>query len=210
MKTILLILLMVCCSLGSSCQTYKKTRKMLEYIPKEFNKVELGFNQSEENACTPQLPESLTAKSQIMINMPKKIICKDLANLIIPLCGMSEISQRRGLKYAHLKPVINVRKIGEETWYQGKIVDLKSRSPLKQPDYYEKEKRRQQRIAEAQKYSDDELDDQDGIYFGTVFNVDIVPYFNEISFQEGVYEIYLSKSGLESNRVRVEIILTNK
>ena len=181
---------------------------MVEFIPKKFNKVELGFNQSEENACTPQFPKSLTAKSQIMINMPKKIICKDLDSLIIPLCGMSEISQRRGLKYANSPDnVIHLRKIGEETWYQGKIVNLKPRSPLKPPYNQEKEERRQQRIVEAQKYSDEELDEQDGIYIGEVINVDIVPYFNEISFQEGVYEIYLVTSGLESNRVKVEIVL---
>jgi hypothetical protein len=118
------------------------------------------------------------------------------------------IRERRGLKYAHLStPTIHVRKMGEETWYSGEIVEIYS-GTLEHPDlphnYYEEEAKRQQRIKEAQKYTDEELDENIGQSSGSAININIVNLVN-ISFEQGIYEIYVSMFGLESNRVKVEI-----
>ena len=181
---------------------------MIEYIPKEFHDVKLGFYENKENICTPYFPGACSKiKNQIAINVPQKIICNKI-DLIIPLCGVYMIPERRGLKYADLStPIIHIRKIGEETWFQGEIVDLflENTNPYIPPDYYIEEEKRQQRIKDAQKYSDDELIEKEGLSFGKAINVNLAEYIN-LSFQEGIYEVYVSKSGLESNHVKVEII----
>jgi hypothetical protein len=66
------------------------------------------------------------------------------------------------------------------------------------------EKERQQRIEEAQKYSNAELDE--GQASGNFFNLNLMDYV-VMPFESGIYEIYLSFSGLESNRVKVEIVI---
>jgi hypothetical protein len=196
-----------------SCQTKKNITKMdtIEFIPQEFHSVELGLYKSGENICTPYYPDfsSKIPINQLVINIPQKIICHSDSNtLVIPLCGAYVITERRGLKYAHLStPIIHVRKVGEETWYSGELVDpnLRNEYPDLPPNYYEEEAKRQQRIKEAQKYTDAELDENVGQSHGSAININIVDFVN-ISFEEGAYEVYLSKSGLESNRVKVEIV----
>jgi hypothetical protein len=200
---------MACYGLETSCQTIKTTTEMstIEFFPREFQHVVLGHYESGENIFTPNYPDyHLKMRNQIAINMPQKVICSDSNFLVIPLCGAHVITGRRGLKYAHLStPVIHVRKIGEETEYLGDMIDtnLEFEYPDFPPNYAEEEEKRQQEIAEAQNYSDNELDEGKEAY-GSAINVNIVDYLN-MSFQQGIYEIYLSMYGLESNRVRVEI-----
>ena len=199
------------CNANFFCQTNKKEVKMIEYIPKEFHTVKLGFHESSENVCTPYFPQTyLKIDNQIVINVPQKVISNHQDSLMIPLCGVYKISERRGLKYEHLStPIIHVRKIEEETWQTGKIIDQNSGFSSERPESEEEESKRQQAIKEAQKYSDDELNEKTGYAFGKAINVSIVRYVH-IPFEQGIYEVFVSMFGLESNRVQVEIVFNNK
>ena len=184
----------------------------IEYIPKEFHDVKMGVHENNENECTPYFPDSyIKVSNQIAVSVPRKIICKNVDSCpVIPLCGVYRFPERRGLKYANLlTAVIHIRKIQEVTWNSGEIMDKNSRSDSSDPfsPNYDKEyaTKKQQEIANAQKYSDDELEEDGGRFYVGVFNVNIVEYVN-IPFGEGIYEVFVSKSGLESNRTRVEIV----
>lgn len=183
---------------------------MIEYIPKEFHNVKLGFYESEENVCTPHFSDSLSKnRSQIVINVPQKVICNKEDSLVIPLCCVYLFSERRVVKYANSSiTIIYIKKMGEDIVYQGTVIDLnaKNKHPYRPPNYKEQEERRQQEIKAAQKYSDDELDEEDGFYLGENINVDIVKYV-KTSFETGIYEVYVAKSGMESNHVKVEILI---
>jgi hypothetical protein len=118
------------------------------------------------------------------------------------------VSLKRGLKYAHLSAqMLHIRKLGEETVYSGEIEDknMKYEYPDYPPYYEEEEKERQSMIEEAQKYSDEELD-QPEIGGANYINVNLMEYV-DIPFEAGEYEIYLSFSGIESNHTTVEIII---
>ena len=206
---ILFVLIMMYCGLESFCQiTKKKEMNTIEFIPKEFHDVKLGLYECGENICTPRYPNfELKLFNQLFINIPQKVICNACDSVIVPMCGAYVITSRRGLKYNHLStPVIHVRKIEEEIWYSGEIVDtnLQFEYPSLPPNYHKEEEKRQQRIKEAQKYSDDELN-EDPDAGGSAINVNIADYI-KIPFEQGIYEVYVSMSGLESNRMRVEII----
>ena len=183
--------------------------KNIEFIPEYFHQVKLGDNQSKENKLTPHYPDfELYLNNKIEINIPQKIILRRPASEftpIIPVCGAYMITRRRGLKYGHLSAkMLHIRKAGEETWHSGEIIPLEEElTPL--PLNNEKwEKERLERIKQAQQYSDDELDD-DLYSSGSAINIDLMESV-DIQLESGVYEIYLSFCGLESNRARVEII----
>jgi len=183
---------------------------MIEYNPKEFHEVKLGYFEQGENSCTPYYPDTWAVKNQVAINSPKTITYIDEDNCTtIPLCGIYMIPERRGLKYAHLStPIIHVKKENEETWQTGEIIDPKKKSNFstERPESEEEEAKRQQAIKDAQKYSDDQLYPKEGSSSGSTFNVNLVEYINML-FEAGIYELYVSMFGLESNRVKVEIII---
>ena len=229
MKTQIIILGIIalmaggCFAQANNTEITDKTINMnsIEFIPKEFHDVKLGFNETSKNPCSPNYPlyASDFLRNAITINVPEKIICNisDSAFFpIIPVCVAYVIGEKRGLKYAHLStPVIHIRKTGEETGFSGEVVEppyqtlddgtIVYKSPDLPPDYYEEEEKRQQRIKEAQKYSDEEIDEKEGQGIGGFLNVNLMEYV-DMPFEPGKYEIYLSFSGLESNRVFVEII----
>ena len=184
--------------------------KNIEFIPEYFHQVKLDDNhQSVRHKLTPYYPDSpsLYFKNKIEINIPQKIILRRPASEftpIIPVCGAYVITLRRASKYAHLSAeMLHIRKAGEETWHSGEIIPLEE-GVIALPLNYEKlEKERLERIKQAQQYSDDELDE--GNASGSAINVDLMEYV-DIQLESGVYEIYLSFCGLESNRARVEII----
>ena len=171
--------------------------------------MKLDDNQSERHKLTPYYPDSPSRyfNNKIEINIPQKIIFRRPASEftpIIPVCGAYVITRRRGAKYAHLSAkMLHIRKAGEETWHSGEIIPSEE-GVIALPLNYEKwEKERLERIKQAQQYSDDELDE--GNASGSAINVDLMEYV-DIQLESGVYEIYLSFCGLESNRARVEII----
>ncbi len=197
-----------------SCTTNKLTNmKGIEFIPKEFNNVELGYNETSKNPCSPGYPRDVTDVlwNEIVINAPRKIICTNSGDTlipVIPICGAYVTTSRRDFKYYDLGTwIFHIRKINEGTWFTGEIVyvdeSLRYEFPALPPNHEKEEREMERRIAEAQKYSDEEL--EEGQASGDYFNENLMDYV-EIPFEPGIYEIYLSFSGLESNRVKVEII----
>ena len=189
--------------------------KNIEFIPQEFNDVKLGYYETIKNPCSPGYPQNASdfLWNAIAINVPEKIICyvNDSTFLpVIPVCIAYVIGEKRGLKYAHLStPVIHARKIDEEIGYSGEMIKPNSFTPALPPNYRKDEKERQQRIKKAQKYSEEEIDKKEGQGSGGFKNENLMDYV-KMSFVQGIYEIYLSFCGLESNRVKVEIIFKDE
>jgi hypothetical protein len=216
------------CSASStiSSQTNNTESKMqiIEFIPKEFHDVKLGYYENTSNPCTPyhslRLSESLLNK--IAINIPEKIIYNlnlsdNIFTPVIPVCGAYFITERRSAKYIQqLAKMLYIRKMGEEKWYSGKIVDRGEEVILEDgttvfwgpsvspPLSEEGERKRSELLKTAPTYSDEELNEGEGS--GDFININLLEYI-DMPFEAGIYEIYLSFCGLESNHVEVEIII---
>jgi hypothetical protein len=194
------------------CQTIKNTNmKNIEFIPKEFNNVELGYYETSKNPCSPGYPRDITDVlwNEIVINAPRKIICTNSGDTlipVIPICGAYIVTSRRESKYYEFSArIFHIKKINEANWFTGKIEDknLQYEFPILPPTYKEDKRQMERERIEAQNLSDEELDE--GQASGNFFNVNLMEYV-EMPFEPGIYEIYLSFSGLESNRVKVEIV----
>lgn len=187
----------------------KKKMKPIEFIPKEFNDVELDYPESGENPCSPISFYEISINT-IVINTPQTIICRvsqEGFTPIIPVCGICSISSRRADKYDYLSAkVLHIRKTDQDTIYSGKLydkrppVDLVIEDPMTPEEEYERERERE----EAKKLSDEELDTGSG--WGDYINVNLMEYI-EMPFLPGKYEIYMSFWGLESNHTIVEIVM---
>ena len=206
---------------SSSCQTLKQVSAMplpaIRFIPESFNDLELGHFHDGRNPCSPMYPKRATSYllNELLINVPEKVILPSTVPLdhikpIIPVCIARVASARRGYKYAHLSDeIFFIRKADSDEWYQGKVYyeewdegEIPGPSPT--PEQMEKEQKElEAKIAEAQQYSDDELNV--GNYSGNYRNLNLMQYV-DMPFEPGVYEIYYSVLGLESNRVQVEIV----
>jgi len=217
-KLIFLIIIILYTLFEVSCQTIKSTNNMqsIQYIPKEFHDVKLDYYESSENECTPEYKSKPIEFlwNKILINIPQKITynIKDYDfKPVIPICGVYTITSRRGLKYAHLSArKFYIRKVGNENWYSGEIVNPASLSEdpiIYPPNYYKQIEEGKRKVEEAQKYSDEELNE--GQASGSGINVDLMEYVN-IPLESGTYEIYLAFSGLESNHAFVEIVFEGK
>ena len=184
--------------------------KPIEFIPKEFNDVKLGYYERFRNPCSPGYPHDITdfLWNKIVINAPRKIICRiggDTLIPVIPVCGAHIVTWRREMKYYDLANMFYIKKINAENWFTGEIVDKSENPgiPALPPNYQEEQRELEKERIEAQSYSEEEL--EEGQASGGFLNVNLMDYV-EIPFEPGVYEIYLSFSGLESNRVKVEIV----
>jgi len=208
----ILILWLVLIQCGSS--RAQSNMQAIQFIPKAFHDVKLGFDENTIHALTPHYPETDDVIiNEIVINSPKKIIVdikKDNYELIIPLCGYVDITRRRGLKFADYDEVlgeyaacnaifIHIKKTDEEEWFSGKVIDDDENVFLDDDERDAEE--RQERIKEAQKYTLEELDSGSA----GPFNINALKYVN-IPLISGFYEVYVSLSGLESNHMQVEIV----
>jgi len=211
MRTVNRIYIISTILLTISCTT-KKTTNMsgIEFIPKEFNDVKLGYYERDKNPRSPGYPRNASdfLWNKIVINAPKKIICtnsNDTLVPVIPICGAYIITWRREMKHYDLVNMFHIRKINDENWLAGKIEDkdLQYEFPLLPPNYEEDQREIEKWRIEAQNYSDEEL--EEGQAGGGFFNLNLMEYIN-MPFEPGIYEIYVSNSGLESNRVKVEIL----
>ncbi|GAO31716.1 hypothetical protein [Geofilum rubicundum] len=220
LKSILpLILWMLAASV--SCQTLKQDSVMptttIRFIPETFNDLKVGAFHGGRNPCSPMSPEKATSylMNETLINVPEKIILPSSVPLesikpIIPVCVASVFTARRGAKYAHLSEgVFHIRKTDSEHWFKGIIYEElwdEGEMPGPAPDEEVVEKRRKERekqIAKAQQYTDDELNE--GNFSGEYRNLNLMQYV-DMPFEPGVYELYYSALGIESNRVQVEIV----
>ena len=208
MKYYISIILLVL-NINGSCQTLKQNTIMqtIQFIPKEFHEVKLGYYETVENSCSPHYRDEMRTVHQITINSPGKIISNKGFTTIIPVCAIYSLSLRRGLKYNHLSAkILHIKDIEESLVYTGKIEDkyMKYEYPVPAPFEEERERERMERVKEAQKYTDDELE-QPGLAAVNYINVNLMEYVN-VPLEPGKYEVWLSFSGLESNRVIVEIV----
>lgn len=197
---------------GDSLTSNTSTDMMIniKFIPKEFHDVEFGLAGGDRYPCSPGYPDTYFESSNIHINIPKQIIYKRINNLntpVIPLCAVFAISEKRALKYNYLSTkVVHIRRVDQDRVYSGKLIDrwLASQHLVPHPREREENRRLKQRVQEAQKYSDDELDG--GRIWAYPLNINILEYIN-IPFSSGRYEIYLSAFNIESNKATVEIIV---
>src|SRR5690554_3339537 len=214
-----LILWMLAAS--SSCQTLKQDSVMplpaIRFIPESFNDLEFGNFHDGRNPCSPMYPKKATSYllNELLINVPEKVILPSTVPLdhikpIIPVCIASVFTARRGYKYAHLSDeFFYIRKVDSDEWHKGRVYYVfwdegEIPGPGPTPEQMEKEEKElQAKIAEAQQYSDDDLNV--GSFSGEYLNLNLMQYV-DMPFEPGVYEIYYSVLGLESNRVQVEIV----
>ena len=188
--------------------------KNIEFIPKEFHDVKLGYNETEMNPCSPGYPEELFSSNMIVINIPQKIIYRldkdSVVQPMIPVCMLYVVSAKRSLKYDSLSQIlIHMSKGGiSDEIYRGDIYDnnpdLQHEHPSIDPFAEESEKERAAMVREAQNYSEEELDE--GTDWGRFININLLDYV-DIPIEAGRYEIWVTYYGLESNRAFVEIIV---
>lgn len=205
-------------STSVACQTLQQNSSMkkqeIRFIPETFNQIELGHLANGQNPCSPLYPKDATDLlwNEILINAPQKIILSptihaDSIPLIFPVCIASVITARRGAKYAALYDErFQIRELSTGHQYTAKIFDetLLDGNPIATPPWKEESDiEKKQRIADAQRYSDSELDE--GFANGEYLNLNLLNYIN-IQLKPGIYEIYYSVAGLESNKVQVEIV----
>lgn len=181
-----------------------------KFFPKSFHDVKLGYHETEMNECSPGYPEELFSTNKIAINVPRKIIFH-LDNLqpIIPVCVLYVVSVKRGLKYDGLSKkfifMANTKDTTNE--YTAEVYDndpnLQHEHPEPDPFAEELENERRKKIIEAQRYSDDELEESTD--WGRYMNINLLDYIN-LPIESGKYEVWMSFYGLESNHCFVEII----
>lgn len=104
--------------------------------------------------------------------------------------------------------MLHVRNIKDDKVYSGEVYESgrDNEFPIEPPEEVQEieRSRREAAIAEAQQYSDAELDEgQSGMVY---LNVDALRYV-DIPIVSGRYEIFFSKSGLESNHCFVDIVI---
>jgi hypothetical protein len=189
---------------------HKSNIDTIKFIPEEFNDIELGYYCTRENSCSPKFSIGMIPVNTITVNIPQKIIYKmkdENFEPIIPVCIAYMISERRGYKYSTLpRQILHIKKVGEESIYSGEIVDKDESLIIVPPNRDMVIKQHKERVKEAQKYSDEELDQGQQQATGGYMNVNLLEYI-DISLQSGKYEIHLSFCGLESNRMIVEIVI---
>jgi hypothetical protein len=207
---------MLCACVGSKAQT---NMQAIQFIPKEFHDVKLGYYEHTLHALIPYYPETDDVMwNEIAINAPRKIIFKlknDDFTPILPLCGYFVITKGRFLKFADYDEelgkyapyntmVIHMKKVSEEDWFSGKIVDDYDGDFVEDPDAEKDEEKRLKEIMEAQTRTLEDL--EDGSAGADAININVLKYVH-IPLTSGVYEVYLSLSGLESNHMQVEIVI---
>ena len=203
-KLTFIVTLLMLISQNSFGQKKKTNMQTIQFIPKAFHDVKLGFDENTIHALTPYYPETDDVmKNEIAINIPQKIIFTSKAGEfipIIPLCGYFDISHRRSMKFAdydeelgeyadHFKMMIHIKKSSEEEWFSGEIIeDYEDEIPYI-PEWAEKEEEeRQQKIKEAQKYTLEELDD--GESAALAFNINVLKYV-KIHLTSDFHNVYI-------------------
>ena len=176
--------------------------KPIIFIPKEFHDIKLGYFERSQNFIATLYPLGIPINT-IVVSTPQKIIYhvnhEDFVP-VIPVCAEHMITTRRGLKYAHLSArMLHIRRLDEETVYSGEIVNKPAQfyiddgtlitvytTPAIDPRHGERERERQARIAAAQKYSDEELDEGlTGLFRGNLINVNLMEYV-DFPFRPGI------------------------
>lgn len=185
----------------------------IEFIPAEFHKVDINYNR-EQNDCSPCFDDRPNDINVIRINVPEKIILREYdirkERPVFPVCIFSTVSYLRTLKYGESGRlelyVLNMEDDHEKNVLSGPVYNA-DKFPdefLPPPFQNEIDKRRKQKVAEALKLTDEELDDSE--YYPEFLNINLSEYI-DFPFEPGRYEVWMSYYGLESDRKPVEIIV---
>ena len=198
----------VACGCVSGHLISKKDKDMtnIQYIPAVFETVKLGSAETLENSCSPLYGKEIAINS-LYIHTPEKIILakEDSAKCIIPLCIRYCVSLRRALKYSDSSRMdITIRRLQGNKVYSGEVRENGFEGELLFPDDYDKEawSEKQAAIAEAQRYSDKELDE--GQFSDGWMNINLLEYV-DMPFLPGKYEVTVTFYSLKSNRALLEI-----
>lgn len=196
----------------SSITQQKKKMENIAFIPKEFNEIKLGYDETDMVKTSPGYPKDVIKVGIIAINTPKVIHYDNNNNNckpILPISAVHSISGERSAKYIKLADqLIHVRNMKNGIEFSGKIYKKRNPDISEFPIslYSEKDRiEREELLKAAQKYTDEEIDYPNSFTIGDYINVDIMEYV-DFPFLPGKYEIWLSFSGLESNHTIVEII----
>ncbi len=195
-------------NISQSQHTKQNNMYCTRFIPEIFNEIELGYSKTSQTVCSPGYPSTQIALNTITINTPDRIIINvkcDHISSVLPMCVTYKVSSRRSTKYHEDEMMVHLRMIEGREVYFGKIIDNDVNNDYVIPPYWnsQMEQNRRERILEAQKYSDEELND--GQASGGYMNLNIMEYV-DMPFAPGRYEVWLSFYGLESNHCFTEII----
>lgn len=182
----------------------------IEFIPEKFADVVCEFGINRSNSCTPHKGGRII--NEIKINAPEEIIYQieqvdnspniQSINPKLPICIYSVITSRRGHKYHEMSDwVVRIKKVGDDEWYSGIVTKPVDPHDIANPNLKDYELLIQEKRKEAKKYSDSELNTGGAV--ASSYNFDLHEYI-DIILDKGAYEVYLSKSGLESNHVIVK------
>jgi len=148
----------------------------------------------------------------LKINVPEKIFFHSLDEKfipVLPVCIAYSKSFLRELKYHNFsKQTLHIKYENGDIVYFGDYFNKRvaNRTPTDMNSFLTDEglQQRQQEIEEAQKLSDEELNE--GTYSGGYLNVNALDYV-QIPIKSGKYEVWVTYYGLESNHVFVEIFI---
>ena len=214
MKHYLIIaLLLALASCGQILEIKKnKNMKTIKFIPEKFENIDFESMEREMCPCSPNYPERLSEMNALKINVPKKIFFHRLdekLDPVFPICIAYSKSVLRELKYHDFSErTIHIKPENGDFEHSGNYFDKSTvnKTPIDMNSLLTAEglQQRQQRIEEAQKLSDDELNK--GTYSGGYLNVNALDFVS-IPIKSGKYEIWVTYYGLESNHTIVEIII---
>jgi hypothetical protein len=181
-----------------------KNMNTIKFIPATFENIDFESVRTEMCPCSPNFPHEINEVNILKINVPEKIFFHSLDEKIIPVCIAYSISILRDLKYHNYsKEIFHIKPENGKIAYSGEFFDKRAahKTPYIPIDTSEYER---QRINDAQKLSDAELDE--GAYSRGYLNVNALDYV-PIPIKSGKYEVWVTYYGLESNHVFVEIFM---
>ncbi|WP_455623831.1 hypothetical protein [Parabacteroides sp.] len=206
-----LILLLHC-----SCIS-KKNKEMsnIEFVPAEFQKVNVNFSE-EENECSPYYGSDSYRINILEINAPEKILIKDLDvagdTVFFPVCIFSSVSDLRALKFENDKMWVYIKDkdaAGAETILSGLVYEKEvSPDDVLLPSWQDEiERQHKKDVAEAIKLTDKELDNSP--YSPERLTINLLDYV-DFPVQSGKYEVWVTYCNLKSDKRVVEIIIGNE
>jgi len=196
-----------------------KNMNTIKFIPAIFENIDFDSVKTKMCPCSPNFPNELGAVSTLKINVPEKIVFHSLdekVTPVLPVCMAYSKSSLREVKYRYFsRQKIHIKPENEDIVYS---VDYYDKSRVNKIPYIsiEVEEYRQKETKEAQKFSDDEVDNM-VFYSDNILNVYSRGYLNvnaldhvQLPIKPGKYEVWVTYYGMESNHAFVEIIVTGE
>lgn len=191
--------------------------KGIMFKPDMFDSLDFSqYSVPDENECTKQINFENIEPNNITIAAPEEIIFDSSVpgfEPAIPVCARITVYTKWADKYHDFdkgmsyEGMFYIRREGESDWHSGQIDQVyrlyNKFGVSKTPDqrWVDDSKRAvEQRFEEVQNLTDDDLNT--GAYSGHTITENLLDYVN-IPLSSGVYEIYMSRYNLESNKVKI-------